>query len=97
METKQIINQDLYNEIREEAKAHTDEVRKEIQELHHSQQLDTLFNLYQLKHQELLFERISIMETAAMYKKQLLRSESRLKEVENERDQFKNQLINHTK
>ena len=97
METKQIINQDLYNELRAEAKAHTDEVRKEIRELHHSQQLDTLFNLYQLKHQELLFERISVMETAAMYKKQLLRSESRLKEVENERDQFKNQLINHTK
>lgn len=97
METKQIINQDLYDELRAEAKAHTDEVRKEIQELHHSQQLDTLFNLYQLKHQELLFERISVMETSAMYKKQLLRSEGRLKEVENERDQFKNQLINHTK
>ena len=97
METKQIINQDLYDELRADAKAHTDEVRKEIQELHHSQQLDTLFNLYQLKHQALLFERISIMETSSMYKKQLLRSEGRLKEVENERDQFKNQLINHTK
>lgn len=97
METKQIINQDLYDQLRAEAKAHTDEVGKEIRELHHSQQLDTLFNLYQLKHQELLFERISIMETSAMYKKQLLRSEGRLKEVEKERDQFKNQLINHTK
>jgi hypothetical protein len=97
METKQIINQDLYDELRAEAKAHADEVRNEIAQLHHSQQLDTLFNLYQLKHQELLFERISIMETSSMYKKQLLRSEGRLKEVENERDQFKNQLINHTK
>ena len=97
METKQIINQDLYDELRAEAKAHTAKIRAEVEQLHHSQQLDTLFNLYQLKHQELLFERISVMETSAMYKKQLLRSEGRLKEVENERDQFKNQLINHTK
>jgi hypothetical protein len=97
METKLIINQDLYNELREEAKVYTAKIRAEVEQLHHSQQLDTLFNLYRLKHQELLFERISIMETAAMYKKQLLRSEGRLKEVENERDQFKNQLINHTK
>lgn len=81
METKQIINQDLYNELREEAKAHTDEVRNEIAQLHESQKLDALFNLYQLKHQELLFERISTMETASMYKKQLLRSEGRLKEI----------------
>jgi len=97
METKQIINQGLYDELREKAKAHTDQVRKEIAQLHPSQQLDTLFNLFQLENQALLFERISTMETASMYKKQLLRSEGRLKEIEAERDQFKNQLINHTK
>jgi len=97
METKQIINQGLYDELREKAKAHTDQVRKEIAQLHPSQQLDTLFNLFQLENQALLFERISTMETASMYKKQLLRSEGRLKEIEAERDQFKNQLINYTK
>lgn len=94
METKQIINQGLYEELREKAKAHTDQVRKEIAQLHPSQQLDTLFNLFQLENQALLFERISTMETASMYKKQLLRSEGRLKEIEAERDQYKQRLIN---
>ena len=97
METKQIINQGLYEELREKAEVYTAKIRAEVEQLHHSQQLNTALNFLQLEHQALLFERISTMETASMYKKQLLRSESRLKEIEAERDQFKNQLINHTK